>query len=165
MFRKSSLEQITRYYNIFNNQGLFKFETNQRKYPTCYWPDRVSHLECWSLPLAQELCSSVLREDRSGFIHVEYFMADIRWVIPLAALQMCFNWFFFPIVSCQQYSFQSIKSILWNSNRTSCYWTIVSFLMPCWTLTAWGMCRVSLSNGNHVFSKAKWRHSQSCCEK
>lgn len=77
MFRKSSLEQITRCCNILN-QWLFEFKTNKCKYQTCYWSDRVSHVECWSLPLAQELCSSVLREDRSGFIHVEYVMADIR---------------------------------------------------------------------------------------
>lgn len=78
MFRKSSLEQITRYYNILNNQWLFMFETNKCKYQTSYWSDRVSQLEYWSLPLAQELCNSVLREDRSSFIHVEYIMTDIR---------------------------------------------------------------------------------------
>lgn len=145
MFRKSSLEQINRYYNILNNQWLFEFETNKCKYQTRYWSDRVSHSECRSLPLAQELCCSVLGEARSHLIRVEYLMADIRWVIPLAALQMCLNWFWrffcFPFVSCQQYGFQWMKSILWNSHRTSCYWTVVSFLMPCWTLTAWGICK------------------------
>lgn len=90
------------------------------------------------------------------------FMGNTSWqtsdeLFPLLLYKCASIDFFFPIVSCQQYSFQSIKSILWNSNRTSCYWTVVSFLMPCWTSTAWGMCRVSLSNGNPVFSKAKWR--------